>query len=152
MDASTISLQKVVLERVLLSLVTEIGTHIEVQRAKYFKETHLNSPLVDDNGDSVSRSVHESNCAVKYPRSLFLTGANGLQTQAVAASNGGSGLIFVSEIKMGKSKYTALDGSYGPLLSFYERHIEEKTYRKAEKIPYISECRIHLLAAGVKED
>ena len=83
---------------------------------------------------------------------FFLSGANGLQTQAAAASNGGCGLVFVPEIKFGKKRYTDLDGSYGPLLSFYDRYIPEKTYRRAERIPGIKNCRIHLMSAGVKSD
>ena len=87
-----------------------------------------------------------------FPKILFLTGGNGFQTQAIAAQNGGCGLVFVPEIKSGKARYTDLDGSYGPLLSFYDDFIPAKTYRKAEKIPCIPHCRIHLLAAGVIDD
>ena len=83
---------------------------------------------------------------------FFLSGANGLQTQAVAAANGGCGLIFVPEIKFVKKSYTGLDGSYGPLLSFHDRYISEKTHRKAERISCIQNYRIHLMSADVKSD
>ena len=72
-----------------------------------------------------------------YPRTFFLTGANGFQTQAVAAGNAGCGLIFVAEMKSGRCRYTDLDGSYGPLLSFYDMYIPEKSHRKADKIACI---------------
>ena len=137
---------------IAMSLITEIGSHIENERRTYYTGNILNRPQIDDAGDQISRSTHIANCAVKYPRVFFLSGANGLQTQAVAAANGGIGIIFVPEIKFGKKRYTDLDGSYGPLLSFYDRYIPEKTYRKAERIPCIKNCRIHLISAGVKSD
>ena len=137
---------------IAFGLLTTIGNFIENKRKLYFKNTHLNSPAVDADGQPLSRSDHVSNCMLKFPSCLFLTGANGLQTQALAAQNGGCGLIFVPEIKHGKARYTDLDGTYGPLLSFYDDYIPGKSYRKAEKIPCIRNCHIHLLAAGVKDD
>ena len=58
----------------------------------------------------------------------------------------------MAEMKSGRSRYTDLYGSYGPLLSFYHMYIPEKSYRKADKIACIKNCRIHLIAGGVKED
>ena len=87
-----------------------------------------------------------------YPKTVFLTGANGLQTHATAAENSGSGIILVPKIKNGKCRYTDLDGTYGPLLSFYDKHIPEKSYRKANTIPCIRNCHIQLIAAGVLND
>ena len=135
-----------------MSLVSEIGSHIETERQNYFRDHILNMQQIDDAGNPISISAHRTNSAIKFPSSFFLTGANGLQTQATAAANGGCGLIFVSEIKHDKARYTDLDGSYGPLLSFYDRYIPGKSYRKAAKIPCIRNCRIQLLACGVKED
>ena len=137
---------------VAMSLLSEIGLHIEIERSRYYRETIINRQHVDDEGNHLSRSAHLINCATKYPSLFFLTGANGLQTQATASSNSGCGLIFVNEIKFGKSRYTDLDGSFGPLLSFYDKYIPEKSYRKAIKIPCIRKCRIQVVAAGVKED
>ena len=83
---------------------------------------------------------------------MFLTGGNALQTHESAAMNGGCGLVLVPEIKSGKAQYMDVDGSYAPLLSFYDRQIPAKSFRKAEDISKIRNCRIHILAAGVKED
>ena len=58
----------------------------------------------------------------------------------------------MAEMKSGRSRYTDLDCFYGPLLSFYYMYIPEKCYRKADKIDCIKNCRIHLIAGGVKED
>ena len=86
------------------------------------------------------------------PRTVFLTGSNGIETQATAARNAGSGFIMVPEIKSGKARYTDFQGSYAPLLGFYDTHIPANSFRKADPIPVITNCRIQLLAAGVNED
>ena len=83
---------------------------------------------------------------------MFSTGGTALQTQANAAENGGCGLILVPEMKSGKGRYTNIDGSYGPLLDFYEESMQGKSYRKADNIATVQKCRIHLLTAGVKND
>ena len=75
-----------------------------------------------------------------------------MQTQATAALNGGCGVIAISELKSGKAAYIDPDGSFGPLLSFYDDELPARTFRKAEDIPAIDNCRIQIVAAGVKED
>ena len=126
--------------------------HIQEIRSAYYIANYLTNRPIDANGNLVSISKHTANCERMFPRSVFLTGANGLQTQATAARSSGCGIIFVPEIKSGKGRYTDLDGSYGPLLSFHDTYILERTYRKAETIPCIPNCHIQLLAAGVNED
>ena len=137
---------------IALKLVSDIGMHVQEIRSAYYIANHLTNRPIDANGNRASISKHAANCERMFPRSVFLTGANGLQTQATAAQNGGSGIIFVPEIKSGKGRYTDLDGSYGPLLSFHDTYIPERTYRKAQNIPCIPNCHIQMLAAGVNED
>ena len=88
----------------------------------------------------------------KCPRFFFLTGGNALQTQTSAANNAGCGLLLVPEIKSGTCRYIDTEGKYAPLLSFYDYRMSGETFRKAEDIPMIPKCQIHLVAAGVKED
>ena len=83
---------------------------------------------------------------------FFLTGGNASQRQTAASNNAGCGLILVPEIKSGKCRYTDTEGKYAPLFTFYEDKLSAETFRKAEDIPRIPKCQIHLLAAGVKED
>ena len=122
---------------VAMSILSEIGNHVQVERMRYYRDIVLNSPHVDANRNPISRSAHVALCSIGYPRSFFLSGANGLQTQAVAAGNAGCGLIFEAEMKSGRSRYTDLDSSSGPLLSFYDMYIPEKSHRKADKIACI---------------
>ena len=91
-------------------------------------------------------------CSSMRPSCFFLTGGNGLKTQASAAENGGCGIVLVPEIKSGKVSYSDADGSYAPLLSFYDRQLPGVSFRKAEDISMIQNCRIQIFAAGVKED
>ena len=100
---------------------------------------------------SVERQI-EQRSAIFGPLAVFLTGANGLQTQAMAAENAGCGLISVPEIKSGKTRYTNADGSYAPLISFYDKPMGSNTYRKAQAIAKVSNCRIQIVAAGLKKD
>ena len=104
------------------------------------------------NNDAVTSAEVDMRCSIEKPRLVFLTGANVLQTQANAATNGGCGLIAVSEIKSGKCRYTDADGSYGRMLDFYEGEVAARSFRKADDIPKIAKCGIHMVAAGVKED
>ena len=113
-----------------MDLVSRIGSKVEYERTSYYHEKIVKRPQVDDNGRPISRVVRLARSKQRYSNCVFLTGANGLQTQATAAGNAGNGLIFVPEIKSGKAKYTDLDGTYGPLLDFYERTIAAKSYRK----------------------
>ena len=53
---------------------------------------------------------------------------------------------------MGKSKYTNMDGSYGPLIHFYDPQVAGVTFRQAETIPDMDNCRIQIVAAGVAND
>ena len=53
---------------------------------------------------------------------------------------------------MGKSKYTNMDGSYGPLIHFYDQQVPGVTFRQAETIPDMDNCRIQIMAAGVAND
>ena len=89
---------------------------------------------------------------MKRPHRVFLAGGNGLQTQTEAGLNAGCGLIHIPEIKIEKSKYTDIDGSYGPMLSLYDNGIPGFTYRKAENIRDVDFCRIQIIAAGVITD
>ena len=137
---------------VALSLLTNIGSHIEEIRSKRYDIRLTNEPTTDPQGNNIPRSTIIKRSSILRPKSVFLTGGNGLQTQANAAANGGYGLIVVPEIKSGKARYTNAEGSYAPLLIFYDIPIARSTYRKAETIPAIKNCRIQLVAAGVKED
>ena len=134
---------------IALSIVTKIASHVEgIRNQEYI--TRLNAePRQDHEGHPIPRKVIAERCSIVRPHVIFLTGANGLQTQATAASNAGCGVIMVPEIKCGKGRYTEADGSYSPLLSFYDEHIPANTYRKADHIPAIKNCRIQVLAAGV---
>ena len=83
---------------------------------------------------------------------MFLEGGNGLQTQAEAGKNGGCGLIVVHEIKNGKKKYTDAEGGYGPFIHFYDPKIAGISYRKAEDVLVMDNCRLQLIAEGVHQD
>ena len=137
---------------IALSLITKVGSHIEEIRDGRYSTRLQNEPTIDAEGNNIPRNIIVKRSSILRPRSVFLTGANGLQTHAHAAANGGCGLIVVSEIKSGKARYTNAEGTYAPLLDFYDLPIASNTYRKAETIPPIKNCRIQLVAAGVKED
>ena len=83
---------------------------------------------------------------------MFLSGANAIQVQTEAGCNAGCGIIFVPEIKRGKNKYTDVNGTYGPLLTFYDPTMDGKTFRTAETILDVTNCRLQLIAAGVPSD
>ena len=61
-------------------------------------------------------------------------------------------MILVPEIKSGTARYTDPTGSYAPLLDFYGVPLQSKSFRKADNIKSIKNCRIQLIAAGVKDD
>ena len=86
------------------------------------------------------------------PKSFYLTGGNALQTQASASKKAGCALILVQEIKSGKTAYTDIGGDYSPLLAFYDVPVRGRSFRNAEEIATISNCRIQICAAGIKED
>ena len=104
------------------------------------------------NTSVANRLKIKKECQILRPSMVFLTGDNVLKTHAAAARNGGCGLIKVTEIKSGKSRYTEIDGSYGTMLKFYDRPLGARTFRNAEDIPAIENCRIQMIGAGVKED
>ena len=105
---------------------------------------------MDEDGNSYSQQEMKLRCSTLRPRLFFLTGRNCLQTHANASINGGGGLIFVPAMKSGRSRYTDAQGSYAPLLNFYDVTIPARSFRKAEDIPKIRNCRMQLFAAGVK--
>ena len=117
---------------VAMNLLWTLGSHIQKIREAQFPD--------------------EVNMSTARPRRVFLPGGNGIQTHSEAAKNAGCGIIFVPEIKTGKSKYTDIDGSYGPLLSFYDKPLPGITFRKAEDIKDVDNCRVQIVAAGVVED
>ena len=83
---------------------------------------------------------------------VFLSSGNGLQMQTEAGLNGGCGIVNIPELKTGKGKLTDGVGSYGPLLSFYDDIIPGTTFRKADTIEDMENCRIQVVAAGVVDD
>ena len=137
---------------IALSLISEIGAHVESRRKAAYDTRLSNEPRVDPQGNQINISEIELKSAALRPHSVFLTGANGLQTQALAAANAGCGLINVPEIKSGKARYTDAEGTYAPILTFFDKPLASNTYRKADTIPEIKNCRIQIVAAGVKED
>ena len=137
---------------IAMSLISELGTHVEDIRDKAYTTRMNNEPRIDPQGNVVSQKTIEQRSAILRPHAVFLTGANGLQTQALAAENAGCGLISVPEIKSGKTRYTDVEGSYAPLMAFYDKPLGSNTYRKAQAIPKASNCRIQIVAAGVKKD
>ena len=114
---------------VALGLVSNIGTHIENIRKEKYSTRLDNLPLVDQQGNNLSRAVLAKRSAISLPKLVFLTGGNGLQTNANAAQNGGCGLIVVAEIKSGKQRYTDAEGTYAPLLHFYDLPVPSTTFR-----------------------
>ena len=94
-----------------LSVVCDIGNHIEEVRSSAHHQT-VSDALIAAGQDKKKQKEIRDEMAVNKPHAFFLTGANGLQTQASAAKNGGCGLIFVPEIKSGKCRFTDIDGSY----------------------------------------
>ena len=136
-----------------MKLLWVLGRHIEKLRNAKFLKVHLPAESqLSEGGVPLTKTEICQNARKKRPASVFLPGGNGLQTQAQAASNAGLGIIFVPEIKTGKSKYTDIDGSYGTFLAFHDPQIPGETFRKAVKILDIDVCRIQLVAAGVPED
>ena len=137
---------------IAISLVTELGSYIEKLRTDNFNDyvRVQQEQLVDPSARQVQSLRYQF--WLERPHLLFLTGGNALQTQSVAGKNAGCGMILVSEIKSGKAAYTDHSGAYTPLLDFYDPQIQGTTFRKAEVIPTVTQCRIQLLAAGIKED
>ena len=117
---------------IAMSLLWKLGSHVQQIR--------------------VSNFVDDVDASTKRPKRVFLPGGNGLQSQSEAFKNAGCGILYVPEIKNGKRKYTDIDGSYGPLLSFYDTEVPGITFRKAEDIPDINNYRIQIVSAGVAED
>ena len=137
---------------IALSLITQIGAHVESHRKAAYDTRLSNELRVDQEGNQINISEIELKSSALRPHSVFLTGANGLQTQALAAANAGCGLINVPEIKSGKARYTDAEGTYAPILTFFDKPLGSNSYRKADTIPEIENCRIQIVAAGVKED
>ena len=134
-----------------MDLLTKLGLTIQKERSDRFKHYHLNEEQKDENKEVAKSVLFEKVCSSR-PQYVFLQGGNGLQTQSEAGMNGGSGIILVPEIKSGKRRYTDIDGSFAPLLSFYDNHLPGSTYRKADRVLDIQNCRIQLVACGVEED
>ena len=131
---------------------TKIGNYIESLRNDAFAQFLTRSLAVVQPRSKDAEKKITTKCKTLRPSSVFLTGANVIQTKAAAASNGGCGLILVSEIKNGKGCYTDMDGTYGTFLNFYDPDMAAESFRNAEDIPRIDKCRIQMIAAGVKED
>ena len=137
---------------VVMGLIDELGTHVEKKRQAYHESYIIaNQHGLHKNQTGALLKVKQQ-CDVLQPGLVFLEGGNALQTQATAATNGGCGLICISEIKSGKCAYTDPDGSYGSLLKFYDEKLRARSFRQAEHIPRIGNCRIQMIAAGIKED
>ena len=137
---------------IALSLISKIGDHIEKVRAGAFKiymDQEIGN-LPNRNRDTVINC--KSRCQMLRPQCFYLSGGNALQTQASAAKNAGCGLVLVQEIKSGKSAYTNIKGAYSPILTFYDTPVRGRSFRNAEDIAIISNCRIQICAAGIKED
>ena len=132
--------------------VIEIASHIEEARSKRYVERLGAERRRYPAWLPISlKSIMEKSMELR-PRRVFLTGSNGIQAQARAAQNAGSGFIMVPEIKSDKERHTDFETSYAPLLCFYDTNILANLYRKADTIAVIKNCRIQLHAAGVKED
>ena len=137
---------------IALGFLQELGNHVENLRIKGHEEwVIIKQRDGHDNGSYTAAKV-KLECSTERPNFVFLTGANVLQTHACAASNAGCGIMAVTEIKSGKTRYTDTDGSYGTMLDFADPQVAAKSYRKAEFIPKILKCRMQMVAAGVKED
>ena len=137
---------------IAFSIISTLGTHVADLRSERYNIRLSEDPPVDASGNALSRAAFARRMEILRPRDFFLTGANGLQTQAHAAQNGGCGMILVPEIKSGTARYTDPTGSYAPLLDFYGVPLQSKSFRKADNIKSIKNCRIQLIAAGVKDD
>ena len=114
--------------------------------------TYVDGLLRQSDGSASSREVIKCKAAVTMPSKIFLSGGNGLQMQTEAGLNAGCGIVNIAEIKTGRSKLTDGVGTYGPLLCFYDDAIPGTTFRKADKIEDIENCRIQVVAAGVVDD
>ena len=117
---------------IALNLLWKLGSHVQKKRVSDFH-------ALDD-------------APQNQPKRVFLPGGNSIQIHAEAAKNNGCGIIYVPEIKTGKNKYTDPEGTYGPLLAFYDDHVPGITFRKAEDIGDIDDCRLQVVAAGVTDD
>ena len=137
---------------IAILIISDIGNHIQNLRSKDFDVRVRSEPQVNDDLEVIPLKKFKVLSLQKCPRIFFLTGGNALQTQTSAANNAGCGLLLVPEIKSGKCRYIDTEGKYAPLLSFYNYRMSGETFRKAEEIPMIPKCQIHLVAAGVKED
>ena len=137
---------------IVMSFIADLGDHVEeIRRCEHEKWVKQQRVLVNNNdADAMAKVKLRTQC--QRPSRVFLTGANVLQTQYTAATNAGCGMILVNEIKNGKSRYTNLDGSYGSLLTFYDKPVLGRTFRQAQAIPAMKNCRMQLIAAGVLDD
>ena len=137
---------------IALSLISEIGGHVEKCRSANFNKFLEGEIDKLQNRNRASTETCNAHCLALRPHAFFLTGGNALQTQAAAAKNSGCGLVLVQEIKSGKTAYTDHDKSYTPLLTFYDVPVRGRSFRTAEEIQTINNCRIQICAARVKED
>ena len=137
---------------IAMEMITELGNHIEeIRQAAHVRYIESKHPAVQP-VDAKLLGTIKLQCQTERPSAVFLTGGNVLQTQYHAAVNGGCGMIIVNEIKNGKVRYVDHDGSYGSLLTFYDKAVHARTFRQAEAIPAMKNCRMQLIAAGVKDD
>ena len=135
-----------------MRLLKKLGGHIQKKRKKVFDKYVADKVGGIPGNDRGRKTETILECSILRPNRVFLTGGNALQTHSMAALNGGCGLISVGEIKNGKCTYTDPDGKYSMLLVFYDPDVDGKSYRNAEEIPDIDNCRIQLIAAGLRED
>jgi len=140
---------------VAMNLLLKLGGYIDNMRKERF-DALVEGGNIGEGADAdrvqIKRGELMEQMQKKMPGRVFLCGGNALQTTAEAGRNGGCGIVAVPEMKNGKAKYTNPDGSYGPLLSFFDDQISGTTFRQAEKILSMSNCRMQLIAAGVPED
>ena len=134
-----------------MSLLFKLGRHVERNR-KATMSTYVEGLIRNSDGSVKSKQLIENQTAIQMPSKVFLPGGNGLQMQTEAGLNGGCGIVNIPEIKTGKAKLTDGVGSYGPMLSFYDDNIPGTTFRKADEIVDMENCRIQLVAAGVIDD
>ena len=134
-----------------MNVLQKLGKKIEKMRMSTYSS---NKEVEEAKGDGSHkyRKRLEVRLCTSLVSKVFITGANAIQVQTEAGRNAGCGIIFVPEIKRGKTKYTDVKGTYGPLLTFYDTPMAGKTFRTAEVILDVPNCRLQLIAAGVPGD
>ena len=72
-----------------MSLISEIGIHIENERHTYYTDNILNRPQIDEVGNQISRSSHIENCALNYPSAFFSQEPMGFRCRQQQQQTGG---------------------------------------------------------------